>query len=215
MFMRRLVLTSLVLLAACSRATPTPALNRVRLYATPSTQAWLDEAFVCAEQAGAVIERVSDPVQADVMLRIGEPPLLASPAYQIDTEEVWIVAARQSSLQNLTLEEARRLFAGRGDPSIQIWAYAADEDVQRVFDQVVMSGRGVPPSARLAAGPQHMLEEISRRPEAVGILPRRWASGEVRALYVIPAVPVLALTRSEPQGALQALLSCLQSRRAV
>jgi len=214
--MRRLALTSLLaFLSACSRAAPTPALNLVRLYVTPAAQAWLDEAFVCAEQAEAVIERVPDPAQADVVLRIGEPPVPASPAYLIDTEEIWIVASRQSSLQSLTLEEARQLFAGRGDPSIQIWAYAAAEDVQRVFDQVVMSGRGVPPATRLAAGPQHMLNEVSREPKAIGILPRRWASAEVRALYVIPAVPVLALTRSEPQGALRALLSCLQSRRAV
>lgn len=213
--MMRLILASLLLLSACSGTAPATVPSTVTLYVTPAAQAWLDEAFLCAERTGAVIERVPGPDQAELVLRLGEPAVLTTLAYQIDSEEIWVIASRRSSLSDLTLEEVRRLFAGHGDPSIQVWAYASAEDVQRVFDQVVMSGRGVNPSARLAADPEHMLEEVSRQPDSVGILPRRWASASVRALYILPQVPVLALTESEPQGTLRELIACLQSRRAV
>ena len=81
---------------------------------------------------------MDDSSVADIILRVGEPEFLASPAYQIDTEEILIVTHRQSPVQNLTLEEARALFAGQGDPSVQVWVYASEEDVQEVFDQFVM-----------------------------------------------------------------------------
>jgi hypothetical protein len=141
---------------------------------------------------------------------VGEPEFLASPAYQIDTEEILIVTHRQSPVQNLTLEEARALFAGRGDASVQVWVYASEEDVQVVFDQFVMEGRNVTSSARLAVNPQQMSDTLVNEPDAVGILPRHWKAGDVRDVYLVATVPVLALTKSEPQGAVKELIACLQ-----
>jgi hypothetical protein len=102
------------------------------------------------------------------------------------------------------------LFAGQGDPSVQVWVYASEEDVQIVFDQFVMAGRSVTPSARLAVNPQQMSEILVNQPNTVGILPRHWKVGGVRDLYLIAAVPVLALTKSDPQGAVKELIACLQ-----
>ena len=79
---------------------------------------------------------MDDPAAADILLRVGEPEFLDSPAYQIDTEDILIITHRQSPVQNLTLEDARALFAGQGDLSVQVWIYASGEDVQEVFDQL-------------------------------------------------------------------------------
>jgi len=57
-----------------------------------------------------LIDSLSD---AAIYIRIGEPDVLMTPAYQIDTEEILIVTHRESPVQNLTIEEARMLFAGR------------------------------------------------------------------------------------------------------
>lgn len=198
-----------VFLFSCSTPPPSATPTLVSVYSTSAAQPWLPEFYECAGTS-AVISRVDDPSGADMVLRIGEPSFLDSPAFQMDTEEILIVTHRQSLVQNLTLEEARALFAGQGDPSVQVWVYASEEDVQEVFDQVVMAGRRVNPSARLAVNPQQMSDTLVNEANAVGILPRHWKAGDAREVFSVAIVPVLAITESEPQGLIQELLACLQ-----
>jgi len=150
------------------------------------------------------------PSASDIHLQIGEPKYLSSFAYQIDKEEILIVTNRQSPVQNLTLEQAQTLFMGLGDPSVQVWVYASDEDVFGVFDQFVMQGRRVSSSARIAVNPQEMSDILNNESNAVGILPRHWKAGSVREVFSVATVPVLAITPSEPQGVINQLIGCLQ-----
>jgi len=143
-------------------------------------------------------------------LRVGEPKFLTSFAYQIDEEEILIVTHRQSPVQNLTLDEAQALFSGLGDPFVQVWVYAPDEDVFSVFDQFVMKGRSVSASAMVAVTPQQMSDVLNRETNAVGILSRHWKAGDVREVYSVATVPVLAITQNEPQGAVNQIIGCLQ-----
>jgi hypothetical protein len=190
-------------------ATPAPETQIVSVYATPATQPWLPELYACAP-TGTVIRVVGDSLAADISLRLGEPDILAVPAYQIDTEEILVVTHRQSLVQNITVDEVRALFAGQGDPSVVVWVYASGEDVQRVFEQAVMRGRNVTSLARLATSPQHMSDTLNNEPNTVGILPRHWKAGDSRFVYTIPDVPVLAMVTEEQQGAIQAIIACLQ-----
>jgi hypothetical protein len=153
---------------------------------------------------------VADASSADIILRVGEPEFLDSSAYQIDTEEILIVTPLQSRVQDLTLEEARALFAGQADPSVQVWVYPSGEDVQEVFEQAVMAGRSVTSSADVAVSPQQMSDALVHGSNAVGILPRHWQSGEIREVFNAATVPVLAITSSEPQGVIKELIACLQ-----
>jgi hypothetical protein len=204
-----LFLLSSFLLFSCAPAIPPATPQVVTVYSTSAAQPWLPPLYTCAGSS-SVISRVDDSSSADIVLRVGEPEILVSSAYQIDTEEILIVTHRQSPVQNMTLEEARTLFAGQGDPSVQVWVYASEEDVQVVFDQFVMEGRSVSPSARLAVNPQQMSDTLVNEPNTVGILPRHWKVGDVRDVYLVETVPVLALTKSEPQGAVKELIACLQ-----
>ena len=197
------------LLYSCSTPPPSVTPQLVSVYSTSAAQPWLPEVYAGAGTS-SVISRVDDSSVADIVLRIGEPSFLDSPAFQIDTEELLIVTHRQSPVQNLTLEEARALFAGQGDPSVQVWVYGSGEDVQEVFDQVVMTGGRVSPSAWLAVNLQHMSDTLINEPNTVGILPRRWKVGDAREVFSVTTVPVLAITQSEPQGVIQAILACLQ-----
>jgi hypothetical protein len=113
-------------------------------------------------------------------------------------------------VQNLTLDEAQALFMGLGDPSVQVWVYASEADVQKVFDQFVMKGRSVSSSAMVAVSPGQMSDTLVNQPNTVGILPKHWKVGDSRVVFSAGMVPVLALTRSEPAGVLQNLLTCLQ-----
>jgi hypothetical protein len=212
-----LFLLSSYLLFSCSPSTPpgTPQSidgsqdRLVTVYSTSAALPWLEPLYACAGSSVA-LSRVDDASTADIVLRVGEPEFLTSPAYQIDVEEILIVTHRQSPVQNLTLEEARALFAGQGDASVQVWVYASGEDVQGVFDQVVMAGRSVSSSARIAVDPQQMSDTLVNESNAVGILPRHWKVGDTREVFSVASVPVLAMTSSEPQGAIKELIACLQ-----
>lgn len=195
-------------LFSCTATVPAATPQLVTVYSSSAAQPWLPRLYECAGTS-SVISRVDDPTAADMVLRVGEPLFLNSPAFQIDVEEILIVTHRQSPIQNLTLGEARALFAGRGNPRVQIWVYASGEDVQEVFDQVVMAGRSVTPSARLAVHPQQMSDTLVSESSAVGVLPRHWMVGDVRDVFSVATVPVLAITSSEPRGAIQELIACL------
>ena len=186
-----------------------PAPQVITVYSTSAAEPWLPPLYDCAGTS-TIISRVDDSSAADILLRVGEPKILTSPAYQIDAEDIWIVTHRQSPVQNLTLEEARALFAGQGDPSVQVWVFSSDEDVQQVFDQSVMAGLSVAPSARLAMTPQQMSDTLVNESNAVGILPRHWKAGDAREVFSVATVPVLAITQGEPQGVIKALIACLQ-----
>lgn len=204
-----LFLLSTLVLFSCTPGTPVATPQIIRVYSTFAAEPWLSALYNCPQTAAA-LSRVDDPASAEIILRVGEPAFLDSPAYQIDTEDILIVTQRQSPVQNLTLEEARLLFAGQADPSMQVWVYASGEDVQDVFDQVVMSGRRVTPSARIAVHPQHMSDTLVNEPNTVGILPRHWKVGDSREVFTVGTVPVLAITTMEPEGVVKELLVCLQ-----
>ena len=88
--------------------------------------------------------------------------------------------------------------------------YASEEDVYGAFDQFVMKGRNVSSSAMVAVSPQQMSDAMNSKVNAVGILPRHWKVGDMREVYSIAKVPVLAITQNEPQGAVNQLIGCLQ-----
>ncbi len=199
----------LILFSACGPSVSSTTPEVVTVYSTSAAEPWLSSLYDCAATS-SVLSRVDDPSSAEIALRVGEPKVLSSSAYQIDKEDILIVTQRQSPVQNLTLEEARALFAGLGDPSIQVWVYASGEDVQAVFDKFVMEGRSVTSSAMLAAGPQQMSDTVNNQPNTVGIVPKHWKMGDSRFVYTIPDVPVLAMTQNEPQGEIRQLIACLQ-----
>ena len=210
--MRRVSFALLILIslltASCQTGTPAPTPVVITVHSTSAAEPWLAALYDCAG-ASPVLSRIDDPNSAQIALRVGEPKKLAF-GYQIDTEEVLVVTQRQSPVQNLTLEEARALFMGLGDPSLQVWVYAAGADVQEVFDQFVMEGRSITPSAHIAVTAQQMSDTLVNEPGTVGILPKHWKAGDSRAVYTIPNVPVLAVTQNEPQGEIKRLIACLQ-----
>jgi hypothetical protein len=204
-----LLLSFVLILSACAPAAPSATPEIVSVYSTIAAQPWLSELYDCAGTA-SVLSRVDDPTAAAIVLRVGEPDALSSPAYQIDTEEILVVTQRQSPVQNLSLEEARALFAGQGDPSVQVWVYASGVDVQDVFNRSVMQGQNIASNARLAVEPQQLSDTLTNEPNTVGILPRHWKAEDAREVFSVGTVPVLAITPREPQGAIKQLITCLQ-----
>lgn len=221
------LLTLLVLLfSSCSTETPQPTPEVVSVYSTSAATPWLTDLYACAESF-AVISRTDDPSAADILLRVGEPEFLTSFAYQIDEEEI-IVIMNNARPPVVSLEQIRGIFTGaitnlnqitpewgemHSDLSgeVHVWVYPADDDVQQAFNQMVLEGIPIAPSARLAITPQDMLVAIRNDRSAIGILLQQWnPNNEVFEQAIVGTVPVLAITQSEPQGAVNQLIGCLQ-----
>ncbi len=213
---KSLFLAVVLLLSACASpvASPETATPQVvSVYASAATQPWLPDLYGCAEQAAVVVRLVVSPAEAEIRLRVGEPENLSSLAYQLGSEELLVVTHRESPVQNLTEEQARALFA-QGQAGVQVWVYASGEDVQDVFERQLMNGSGISSLARLAANPQQMADTLNVEKDAVGVLPRHWKVGPARDVFVLPGVPVLALTNDAPNEIVQALLACVQKKNA-
>lgn len=203
-------LISTFLIVSCNPSTVQSPLQVVSVHSTFAAEPWLTDLYACADSLATIV-RVDDAASADIALQIGEPEFLSGFAYQIGEEEILVVTNRQSPIQNLDRDGAQALFMGLGDPSVQVWVYASDADVQKAFDQFAMEGRSVASSALVAANPQQMSDALNGESNSVGILPRHWKVGDAREVYSVATVPVLALTTSEPQGAVKNLLACLQN----
>lgn len=197
-------------ISSCAPATQSAVeIGIVNVYATSAAQPWLMELYACAQDLSVTLNLNAD--DPGIFLRVGEPENIISPIYKIDEEEILIVTNRESPVQNLTLQEARDLFAlGNPTGSLQVWVYASDADMQIAFDQLVMKGRSVTSFAKLATSPQQMSDLLNAEKDSVGILPRHWKAGTVREVFSAGFVPVLAVTKGEPQGALKELIACLQ-----
>jgi hypothetical protein len=208
--MKKFFIAILLFCTACGTPAAPSTPPVVKVYVTAAAQPWLVDVSNCAAKSSAIMDNVIDSAQADIVIRVGEPDMLTTSAFQIDKEDLLIVTNRESPVQNLNVDEARALFAGQGQTDAQIWVYSSGEDIQQVFMREIMQGTRVSSFARLAVSPQQMSDSLNAEKNAVGILGRHWKAGTVRDVFTLPDQPVLALTAAEPQGVIKEILACLQ-----
>ena len=216
--MKRLLVIALLLLPSCTPAIPSVTPQVVSVYTTAAAQPWLADLYDCAGSA-AVLLLVADPQEAEISLRLGEPLLLATPAYEITREEIVVVVNQGNSITNLRRAEVFGLFTGQirnwqeiggGDAMVQVWVYGVGEDIQQIFNSSVLGGTSVFSLARLATSPREMTSGIADDIHAVGLLPRTLVNETIKSVYSIASIPVLAVSRSEPSGVIKELLTCVQ-----
>jgi hypothetical protein len=215
-------LISLALLIRCAPPPTQTSPAVLNVFVTSAAYPWIDGLYACTPASTAV--RLSNSSSADLELRLGEPKQLRSPAYQIDSAEMLVVVHPQNGVGPLTLDQVRGLFAGLvtnweaiggADVPVLVWTYSSAEDVQEYFDRAVMNGRPVTSLARLAVSAQAMSDSVGLVAGSIGILPRRWKTGNTREVLALPSIPVLAIVNAEPEGIMRDLLSCLQSTGTV
>jgi len=202
------IISSFVLASCSPQLQPTFQPDIIDVYSTSAAQPWMSDLFTCANDLAVGLNVTGD--SPDIYLQVGELENLLSHAYQIDQEELLIVTHRESPLRNLTLSDVQDLFAGQGDLSVELWIYSSDADLEIAFDQLVMKGRAVSSFVSVASGPQEMSDILNNQSKAVGILPRHWKAGTVREVYSAGIIPVLAITKNEPNETVNQLIGCLQ-----
>lgn len=100
-----------------------------------------------------------------------------------------------------------------------LYAYSAGEDIQSVFAEFISASSPQPPSfAFLVPSTQALNEILLSTPGAFGYLPAPAADSTLRRVKVTEkdevisfSRPLIAITETEPQGAVRQWLSCVQN----
>jgi hypothetical protein len=211
-----------LILAACGSSSSASQAAPLRVQYSFAAQPWLANTLDCAGEniVSAELRAVDyfDISNADFALRIGDAEVTTL-AYQIDTEDVLVIVNPQNPINSLTSDQVLELFTGQitnwqtingNDVPVQVWVFAPDEDIQRIFEQGLLDHAPLTSLARLAPGPNVMAQAVADDVNTVGILSRRWLTGTVSAVYTVATVPVLVLTPTEPDELVTGIISCLQ-----
>ena len=191
-------------LIACSPTQPNTQTQIVTINYSPFVEFQMQEIYACANDL-SIILKVTDG-EPEIRFQFGEPDVLLDFAYQIGEEEIVVVINSQNDLQMLSLNEVQNLFASGEN----VWVYAEGEEMQRLFDQFAMQGRSVSSSAKVASNPKIMTQTLEENTNAVGFIPKSLLNPNLKEVYSLGIFPVLALTETEPQGAVKSLIGCLQ-----
>jgi len=212
-----LFIFALILLNACGAQTSQATPQLVKVYVTSAASSRLTDLYNCSTPSTAIL--LSDPQTADISIRLGPPDSLSSVAFQIGTDDVAVIVQSQNNIDNLTVDQIHSIFLGQvtdwkdvggsGLP-IQVWTYAQGEDIQQIFEQNVMNNQPVTSLARLAVGAQNMLDSIAKNAGSIGYLPHSLETANVHDVYKVAPEPLLAITKSQPQGVVNDLIACLQ-----
>ena len=215
--MKNFFLVILFLLTACAPATIIATPQLVKVYVTSAASSRLTDLYNCSTPATAIL--LSVPQSADITIQLGQPDSLSSPAFQIGTDDVAVIVQSQNNIDNLTADQIHSIFLGQvtdwkdvggSDLPIQVWTYAQGEDIQQIFEQNVMNNQPVTSLARLAVSAQNMLDSVGNDAGSIGFLPHSLETANVHDVYKVASEPLLAITKSQPQGAVNDLIACLQ-----
>jgi hypothetical protein len=216
---------TVILLTACGPTIPAATSQTISVEYTAASIPWLADITNCSGGNTIKSEQVAadfqNPQSYDLSFRIGQPDNLVSPAFQIGSEEILVIENTQNPVKVLTADQVKGLFNGQisnwkevggPDSSLQVWAFASGEDIQQVFEKAAMDGSPVTSSARLATSPDEMAQAIANDINAVGILTRHWKASNVMDTFTTPTIPVLVLTKTDPQTDVQNIIACLQNK---
>jgi hypothetical protein len=214
----------LLLVTACAPAAPPDTIVPIHVQYSFATQPWLPNVYRCANENIVIAElravEFQDLQKISMVIRIGQPGSPTKPAFKIGTDDLLVIANRQNPSNTLTADQVRGLFTGQiqtwksingSDTPVQVWVFSAGEDLQQIFEQSVLDGSPIISVARLATSPNEMSQAVSNNVGAIGILNRRWKTGNTLNVFTaVSNLPVLAITQSEPQGNLAQIIACLQ-----
>lgn len=200
-----ILLSCFLLLISCTSSQPTTPNQIVTINYSPFTEFQMQEVYACANDLSMIL-KVTDQ-KPEINFQFGEPDVLLDFAYQIDEEEIIVVVNKQNEMPNVSLEEIQNLFSGQ---TMQVWVFSSDSEMQKLLNQFVMKGRSVSSFANVAVSPKQVVEKIESESNAIGFIPKSLLSENLKAIYSIGSFPVLAITDTEPQGAVKNLLGCLQ-----
>ncbi|MEN6409050.1 MAG: substrate-binding domain-containing protein [Anaerolineaceae bacterium] len=230
-----LVLTACATQPSASEVTP----QAVTVQFTPALRAWTPALAACAVKISGlslVPQELSasalDIQQSDIVFRWGAPQTLPASAVEVGSESLVVIVHPQNSLEKISAEDIRALFAGKitrwsqltqpegspglPDSAISIYDYAQNDDSRAILESKLLGGASGVSPVQIIPDPAAMLAAVAADPDGIGYLPARWLTDQVKPLEITNIdtgqlkQPILALSAAEPQGLSRQLLLCLQ-----
>lgn len=209
--------------------TAIPTQQAVNVVLSPSL-GWLGNTFSqCArlqpDFAVIVEEKTADQMLplTDPTFRWGDPGNLPGFLFPLGTDDLVVIVNPANTFTSIDQANLQGIFSGVNtkwpDPdqtSIKVWEYLPGEDIQQLFENSILKGGQITSLAFIAGDPQQMRTAVAADMGAIGFVPSRWMDTSVRQVTISdinPATlsfPVLAITPTEPSGALRTWFSCLQ-----
>ena len=222
-------------LSACGTpitATIPPSPTPVRVSYSPYLAGIQDALHACAletQQLAIFFEQMPGAQQdfegSELIIWWDAKPDEVEFSYQLREDELVVIVHLENPKKELSQSELISLFTGRLerwneigtlDQDVKVWIFPETNLLSESFQSGVLNGQRFTRLASLAPSSQAMLESVASEPGAIGFLPRSWLTDDVQAIQVDPQLqistrkPLLALTPSEPQGAVKELIGCLQ-----
>jgi len=105
------------------------------------------------------------------------------------------------------------------DLPISVFSYGGGSDLLPILSNAFLNAEPVNQDALYAASWEILQDSVAETPGGIGYVLESQVSGKVQTLQIIDQAefhlgleqPVIAVTRSEPEGALRQLLLCLQT----
>jgi hypothetical protein len=226
----------IVALTACGHiptATTQPTPQVVSVAHTPSLRPVREALHDCAitiPEIALVVHETSFPFlleeSADLYLWFGEPPEIYNYVYPLAEEQIIVIVHPDNPIEVLDTSDLQAIFIGQNrdwlevsglDNETEVWVYPIGDEVQQLFDREVLNNEPYTSWAWLAPDPPAMLEAISENSSTIGFLPQAWITEKVKIVQVDSELnralsqPLLALSKTEPQGGVRTLLYCLQN----
>jgi len=178
------------------------------------------------------------PAGSDIHISYGELSSTPPYIYQLGNDYLVPAAHQDNPIINLTLEALRGIYQGNistinklaekcaeciieegeditPEESFHVWGYPEEsflnEAFQSAFQMDVLS-----PSLSIAPNPSLLQQALSLEARAVGILPQKAISVQLKSIPLIDlsdnlaSIQILASSHAEPDAVLTALLVCLQ-----
>lgn len=169
------------------------------------------------------ISTLSSNDEADLIFWLGEKPPSLTFAASIGWETFAIVLNPENPLERLGKEDVRALFSGEvtnwselegEDRPVSIWVYPEEDEIQRHFLWFLGGDQLFTPMAFLASSPSIVKEAVASDPGAIGVLPYAWIDDSIVPISIDgepQALPILVLTKTDPQGPAREFIACSQS----
>jgi len=215
--------------AATTPVSSIPTSQSLYIVLSPSL-GWLGNTFSECSRLQPDLSVIIDERSADQILpltnpsfRWGDPGNLPGFVYPLGTDRIVVIVNPANTFTSIDQANIESIFSGAttkwpdaSQAGIKVWEYLPGEDIQQLFDGTILKGGQISSLAFIAGDPQQMLSAVAAEPGAIGFIPARWLDSTVSAVTISnidPAslsFPVLALTPTEPSGALRTWISCLQ-----
>ncbi len=163
---------------------------------------------------------------ADILIRWTTSTTEGGESFNLGQDRLAIIVHPENPVSEISETQLVEIYSGllpdwsnldaNHSGSIHSWVYPINSDLQGFFSQIVLPLEELTNLNFIAPNPESLLEAVSQDPTAVGFVPSRWLNPSVKELPVNGpgnagwSRPILAVTKTSPEGSLRDWLLCIQ-----